>query len=134
MSYGFSTGISKLTRLQFKFTTFRHICLLNFLFYTHLFTFSGAQDNTLSGYIGSSSDRSGSVDNPSSVSSGNISENGDSKRSSSIASEEKADKPVKYCPICKKGFTKVFMKTFRDPIIYFFDGRSPSRYKQSFFI
>jgi len=62
--------------------------------------------NTLSGYIGSStSDRSGSVDNQSTVSSGNASENGDSKRSSSIASE--GEKPAaKHCPICKKAFTK----------------------------
>jgi len=62
--------------------------------------------NTLSGYIGSStSDRSGSVDNQSTVSSGNASENGDSKRSSSIASEGEKPAP-KHCPICKKAFTK----------------------------
>ena len=64
----------------------------------------------MSGYIGSStSDRSGSVDNQSTVSSGNASENGDSKRSSSIASE--GEKPAaKHCPICKKAFTKVYLK------------------------
>ena len=75
-----------------------------------LSAFSECDKNTLSGYIGSStSDRSGSVDNQSTVSSGNASENGDSKRSSSIASEGEKPAP-KHCPICKKAFTKVYLK------------------------
>ena len=69
-----------------------------------------SQDNTLSGYIGSStstSDRSAatSVDNQSYASSGPASEKGSEQNSSN----GDGDKPaVKHCPICKKAFQKVY--------------------------
>ena len=68
-----------------------------------------SQDNTLSGYIGSStstSDRSAatSVDNQSFASSAPASEKGSEQNSSN----GDGDKPaVKHCPICKKSFQKV---------------------------
>ena len=68
-----------------------------------------SQDNTLSGYIGSStstSDRSAatSVDNQSFASSAPPSEKGSEQNSSN----GDGDKPaVKHCPICKKAFQKV---------------------------
>ena len=67
-------------------------------------------NNTLSGYIGSStSDRSErSNDNQSVKSDGNNSETSDKKSGSggSGGSNANTNKPMKNCPICKKAFTK----------------------------
>lgn len=62
------------------------------------------QDNTLSGYIGSStSDRSG--DNQSVTSSNDNSENSSDKKSNNTNGSGD-ERPVRHCPICKKTFTK----------------------------
>ena len=80
-----------------------------------------SQDNTLSGYIGSStstSDRSAatSVDNQSFASSAPASEKGSEQNSSN----GDGDKPaVKHCPICKKAFQKVCNTQCRKMKIFF---------------
>lgn len=70
----------------------------------------GSQNNTLSGYIGSSTNSERSCDNQSVASNSNS----NSAPSENPSETEKAvnKKVVKHCPICKKAFTKVLTTTY----------------------